>query len=170
MHYSWPESLNGVFSDDRIINVSIGLIILTALYLSVQTHDLYRFVKVTALTSLISFGILMISGNYLFAGYDLREVSGILKSKQESGYEIVSYKEHYAGQYQFIGRLKKPVINIDSEPALREYLNSHKKTIVILYPPRKVSPEHTIYHSTYRTDQVFLLDNEGARKYLNLYI
>jgi 4-amino-4-deoxy-L-arabinose transferase-like glycosyltransferase len=71
-------------------------------------------------------------GRAIFDGYDITPVSRYLAQAQQQGRPIAHFAK-YHGQYQFVGRLQRPLEVIMAPEALLAWAESHPEAAVVVY-------------------------------------
>jgi 4-amino-4-deoxy-L-arabinose transferase-like glycosyltransferase len=147
----------GQIPGDALLIPAIGLIIMGAGMMFFRRLSLQNSIKITAFSTLFFIIILMIGANPIFNRYDLHKIAGILKTKQDAGYSIVHYGE-YDGQYQFLGRLKRPLTVLEDKESLHDFIQSHNNVLVLTYINRNktTDPDSIIYQQSYMGKKVVL--------------
>ncbi|MGD9158372.1 MAG: phospholipid carrier-dependent glycosyltransferase [Desulfobacteraceae bacterium] len=127
-----------------------------------------KLVKIIALSSLaVLITVVIIGSVNFFNRYDVSSFAGILREKQEEGYNIIHYKE-YDGQYQFLGRLTQPLIVLSNKKSVGEYAETHKNLLLITYeePEKDINKNDVLYQQLYRGKKVLLLGEKGIQHFL----
>jgi 4-amino-4-deoxy-L-arabinose transferase-like glycosyltransferase len=85
-------------------------------------------------------------------GYDIKKMSVFIKNKMDEGHAVANIGKYY-GQYQFLGRLIRPLTVLRNDPdSIRNFINSNPDGILISYPRKNEIPENAIiyYRQKYR--------------------
>lgn len=143
-----------------VSNVSVGIILLGGILLLMRVSSINNLLKIIALSSVITIMIVLIGANKFLDRYDVKKFAQILKKKQEEGYEIVHYGK-YSGQYQFLGRLTQPLIVLNDEKNISEYIKTRKKFILITYEKKEksIDKNNVLYQKLYKGRKVILWEN-----------
>lgn len=147
---------------------SIGFIMLGGLMLFIRISSIDSMIKTIALSSLIALSIFVFSGKSgLFSQHDVKVVSQILKEKQAEGYKILNYGE-YDGQYQFLGRLTQPLVVVKDENAVRDYIETFSKVLLIAYEKlsKPLDGKDILYQQLYRNKKLIVWKKEGIHYFL----
>jgi hypothetical protein len=62
--------------------------------------------------------------------FDLAPMARRIAALQESGHPVAHYGR-YQGEYQFLGRLRQPIAQLDDTPALRAWIATHPDGYVV---------------------------------------
>ena len=91
----------------------------------------------------------------------------MLKEKQEDGYEIVNYGK-YHGQYQFLGRLERPLVALVDKESVRDFVSPSPKVILVSYEDREEVIDETkvLYMQLYRGKRLVVWNEDGTREFL----
>lgn len=110
-----------------------GLILLTAPFRSV-----YEAARGVALSTLLALMLTLFKANSTFAeNYDIKAISKIIKNIMDAGC-VVAHVGKYHGQYQFIGRLQKPLIVLSKDTsASRNFIVGNPDGVLISYIKEK---------------------------------
>lgn len=107
--------------------------------LVIPWRDARRHVLVVALAAVVSMlGVYAGFGRALFDAYDVHPVSAHLRAVQQAG-QPVAHLGKYHGQYQFIGRLRQPLVVFDAASEMLPWLAQHPEGRVVIYT-RAVRP------------------------------
>jgi hypothetical protein len=88
--------------------------------------------------------VLLMAGAYFGAlravadAYDLRGVSGYLAQAQTAGTPVAHHGK-YHGQYQFVGRLREPLVVIHDPAQLGQWGQQHPDGLVVVYSRRALT-------------------------------
>ena len=143
-------------------SLSFGLIAIGTALFFLRKQSTANLINYTALSSVAFFILIQLSGSGVFGNYDIRSISQAIKAKQEAGYNIMHLGK-YHGQYQFIGRLTKPLVALDTVEAITAYAASHDKVALITYEPktRAINKEDTYFQQSFRSKNVILWNKKG---------
>lgn len=174
--------------------VALGLLLLATGVVSVRAYSAYRpliwpalvmmGIMVAALwlwwripgqrnTALMvaTLGVTLTLGSQLalkpvfFALYDVRPIAHQIAVLQASG-ASVAHAGKYHGQYQFLGRLSEPLVELVGDETT-EWLHAHPNGYIVLYD-KKVEPkfDQVVISQPYRSGQVMLMSANEALAYL----
>jgi len=111
-----------------------------------------------SLTLILLFGLIEAKQHFM-DDYDMKETAVFIKTKMDQGLPVANIGK-YHGQYQFLGRLKKPVAVLQNNPAeIGSFATSHPGALFISYPRKNDSlPERAqvVYTHEYRGRSVVL--------------
>ncbi len=114
-----------------------------------------------AISSIILVGSLYGFGGEIWQRYDLRDISLKIRSLQENGISVVNVGK-YQGEFHFLGRLKRPIEEMDSIDAIDSSI-SHRSdhqpiAIVVRTESHTLFPGYEILHEQpYRSGRLLLL-------------
>ncbi|MBO31484.1 MAG: hypothetical protein CMM74_00690 [Rhodospirillaceae bacterium] len=101
-----------------------------------------RILSISAASTLVVITVHGIAQPRLELAYNLQPLANHLAAAQGEGY-VIANKDKYHGQYNFLGRLKNPVVFTDSK-LLPSWLKKNPKSKVVSYhyqSPAKFNPE-----------------------------
>ncbi len=114
---------------------------------------------VAAATTLIGALALSLAGKTFLKSYEITPVAKMIQQQMQTGRTVVHVGK-YHGQYQFLGRLKKPLPVIDSNAdAVAACVAEHPDALYIIYKPAPgVLPDGAVilYKQNYRGKTVLL--------------
>ena len=129
----------------RVLHVvemdEIGLVIWTsaamalacvALLLAPWREAARHAAAVAAATVFVMLGVYAGFGRAMLDAYDVQAVSAHLRAVQEGG-QPVAHLGKYQGQFQFIGRLREPLVVFESPAQLGAWLEQHPQGRVVVY-------------------------------------
>ena len=102
----------------------------------------------------------------LNVAYDLKPLANYLALAQNQGYTVANM-DKYHGQYNFLGRLTKPIVFIDSK-LIEGWLKKNPKSKIVSYhysSPKQHNPE---YFQAFRGRYVAIWDAVKLSKNPNL--
>lgn len=144
--------------------LAMGLYFALSRFRSVETG-----VRAVALSIVVFVCLVLFSGQALLkARYDLSDVSRIISREQVNGVAIGHFGKYY-GQYQFAGRLKKPLIVVRSSHDVKRFLEAHPDGMIISYTRSKVPPgeKGICYEHAFRRKTVMLWKGRAFARYLH---
>lgn len=158
----WVPAAHGLMTNAEALCMAGGFATLAALILFLKPRSVNGFVDGLAVSSALCLVILLVGSNGLMTRYDIRGISAVLKAKQEAGYEIIHYG-NYHGQYQFIGRLTRPLVVLPDLERVRSYVATHDKVLLLTYDKRDTPLENgdVLFQQLYRGGRVVLWNNRG---------
>ena len=74
--------------------------------------------------------------------FDVSPVAHKIAALQQAGRDVVVWPSKYAGQFQFAGRLTKPLAAPVTRPALIRWIKQHRRGYVVLFGSPEVYPGH----------------------------
>ncbi|MDD2365723.1 MAG: glycosyltransferase family 39 protein [Desulfuromonadaceae bacterium] len=142
--------------------LSAGLLAIGLSLFFVRSHSVTRLIYSTALSSLALLVMILCGGSTFFHKYDVTDISQRLKEKQEDGYTILHYGK-YHGQYQFIGRLTRPLLELHTKSEITGYAAEYEKVALITYEPSDevVNKEDIYFQYPFRNKKVILWNKSG---------
>ncbi|WP_267928436.1 ArnT family glycosyltransferase [Desulfolithobacter dissulfuricans] len=148
--------------------LALGLITTGLVFLVLRNREIEPLVTWTGLSSAALICLLLVSGDRFFQRYDIRDVARILKAREEQGYTLIN-KGKYYGQFQFTGRLTRPVLVAHRINDLRNYVENHEKSLLITYEPvdRAINQDEIFFQQLYRGKKLVLWNEQGMKKYLS---
>ena len=104
----------------------------------------------------------------LAAGYDVRPMSREIAAVQARGLPVAHFGEYHA-QFQFAGRLSRPLAEVRDRDAMQAWLAAHPDGAVVLYPaPRAdISAYRPLFVQPYLNGRAALFRAGDARAYLS---
>jgi len=137
------------------------------LFLKPKSVD--SLMKIISISSAVFIIIVLMNGKILFARYDITRIANILKEKQDAGYQILHYRK-YDGQFQFAGRLTKPILFSSSKKAIKEFAEKHEKVFLISYEPmtEDINLLDFDFQQLYRGKKLILWNRRGIFDFLKL--
>lgn len=143
-------------------SMSFGLIAIGAMLFFLKKQTTARLVNYIALSSVVFFILIMFSGNTFFDRYNLSDISKVIKERQDAGYTVMHIGK-YHGQYQFVGRLTKPLVPLDTKEAIGAYAADHDKVALITYEPgaKTINREDIYFQQPFRSKTVVLWNRKG---------
>lgn len=104
------------------------------------------------------------AAGYFWTRYDIRPIAAEIRRLQDRGIPLAN-RGMYHAQYQFAGRLTKPIDQIQPESALQDWFTRHPQGVVIAYlDPR--SPDlrrNALFVQPYLDEYALLLNARQAR-------
>ncbi len=143
------------------------LIALGGFMLFLRPKSVDGLMNLMSISSAVFIMIVLMTGNALFARYDTTAISNVLKEKQDAGYQILHYRK-YDGQFQFAGRLTEPIIVLHSKKAVKEFMEKHKKVLLISYEriTEDINPLDYDFQQLYRGRKMILWNRKGIFDFL----
>lgn len=94
--------------------------------------------------------------------YDVRPIGAAIAKAHYESREVGNLGKYHA-QYQFAGRLSRPLIQLDND-SVRAWLSTHPNGAVVMYFPKEadLKPLHPRFSQAYRGKQVALMDAADA--------
>ncbi len=152
----------------RFIFLSLSCIAIGCLMLIFKLKSEKTLIKLVSLASAAFIIIVLLNGSIFLKRYDVTGIARVLKAKQEQGYQILHYRK-YDGQYQFAGRLTKPIIVLKTKAAVKQYIKTHgKKIVLISYEKitKTIQSDDIDYQQPYRGKKVILWNLKGIDDFL----
>jgi 4-amino-4-deoxy-L-arabinose transferase-like glycosyltransferase len=123
--------------------------------------------SVAAVTTLVGALALSLAGATFLKSYEITPVAKIIQQNMQAGRTVVHVGK-YHGQYQFLGRLTKPLLVIDSNAeSVDACVLEHPDALYIIYKPAPgVLPDEAVvlYSQRYRGKTVFIWEMQpGSR-------
>ncbi len=158
----------GKISAGMLIPVAIGIVVLGGFMLFVKIKSMDSLIKTVAVSSaLVLVTLVFFSANTILQRYDMSGIAHVLKEKQDENYTLVHYGK-YHGQYQFPGRLLKPLIIVRSKDALQGALQQHEKVLLVSYKKQADAypADEVIFQQSFKNKTVYLLNEAGIVHFL----
>lgn len=113
---------------------SLGLLIAGLLLLLLPFRSTGGTVKrISLCLTLILLCGLIEAKTHFMDDYDMKETAVFIRDKMDSGYSVAHIGK-YHGQYQFLGRLTKPITVLSGDPEkTQEFATSHPEALFISY-------------------------------------
>lgn len=104
------------------------------------------------------------AAGYFWTRYDIRPIATEIRRLQERGIPLAN-RGMYHAQYQFAGRLTKPVDQIQPESGLQDWFDRHPQGVVIAYldPHSPDLRRDALFAQPYLGEYALLLDARQAR-------
>jgi 4-amino-4-deoxy-L-arabinose transferase-like glycosyltransferase len=99
--------------------------------------------------------------------YDVRPMAKAIRQLQDRGVPVANLGTYHA-QYQFAGRLKRPIEQL-GQNELPAWLEKHPEGAVVVYVSRKREPAEFLFRQSYRGETAVLLSVAQARAQGNLF-
>ena len=101
--------------------------------------------------------------------YDIRPMANAIRQVQDSGRTVANTATYHA-QYQFLGRLEKPLAEIRG-PEIAPWLAAHPDDFAVVYldDPKDMQPVEARFKQVYRGGAVVLVDSRTAAGLLALH-
>jgi len=121
-----------------------------------------RVISISAISFISVFTAHGLAQPRLNTAYDLKPLAQMLRKAQIEGYTVANM-DKYHGQYNFLGRLTKPIVFTDSK-LLAGWLRDNPKSKIVSYhysSPEKNYPE---YFQTFRGRYIAIWNGASLRK------
>lgn len=150
--------------------LSFGLIAIGVVLFFLRQRSTPTLINWTALSSVALAAVVFSTGGAFFDRYDLHRIANAVNVKQGEGYSVLHLGK-YHGQYQFIGRLKQPLVALESLEAISDYAAKHEKVALITYEAQTaaVSKEDVYLQQPFRSKEVVLWNKGGIANYIRLH-
>ena len=150
--------------------LSYGLLAIGVTLFFVKQRSTSRLVACTAVSSLVLCAVVFASDVPFFQRYDLHGISGAIKQKQADGYSILHLGK-YHGQFQFIGRLEQPLVQLDSMEEIGRYAATHDKVALITYEKQAtpVNKEEVYFEQPFRSRRLVMWNKQGIRQVVKMH-
>ena len=158
--------LPGKYSDWANPPVWPGLVLsIYALILILGNRDRNWHLPSLALLGALSFVMLQI-GVFSSLGpiYDVHPISREIRKLQDEGRPVANAGGYHA-QFQFMGRLEKPLEQLDKNE-LQPWLDNHPAGAVVMYLKKKNVRFDALFSQAYRGGMVMLMDVAQTKAYL----
>lgn len=113
-------------------------LLLALVLIAPRKGELYRVAGAGLVAAVAANGLFSIT---LWPAYDCMSVSKLVAKAQRESRPIASFESN-DGQYAFLGRLTRPVVQLHSTHALQEWAGQHADGLVIVYPKRLSQADH----------------------------
>ncbi len=156
------------FLISTVVFLGTGLIVLGVGVLFYRARSVGGSLKAIGASSTVAVILFLFAAGPIFASrYDGAAVARLLKEKQEDGYEIVNYGK-YHGQYQFLGRLERPLVALVDKESVRDFVSPSPKVILVSYEDREEVIDETkvLYMQLYRGKRLVVWNEDGTREFL----
>ncbi len=100
--------------------------------------------------------------------YDVRPMANAIRQYQERGLTVANLGNYHA-QYQFAGRLTRPVEQLGQKD-LQIWLDKNPDGVLVVYVSRRQEPAEYLFSQPYRGETAVLLSNAQARLQLELLV
>ncbi|WP_456473194.1 ArnT family glycosyltransferase [Desulfolithobacter sp.] len=147
--------------------LATGLIVTGIVFLALRKRKTAALITWTSLSSAALICLILVSGTRFFKRYDVSQAASILKQMENRGYLLVNMGKYY-GQFQFIGRLTKPIVVVHNVQSIRAIADTNKKILLITYEPvdKPVRQEDVLFQQLYRGKKLVLWNEQGIDKML----
>jgi 4-amino-4-deoxy-L-arabinose transferase-like glycosyltransferase len=104
----------------------------------------------------------------LYAAYDVRPMARAVRQLQDAGH-TVAHDGNYHAQYQFFGRLQRPLVMLQGA-ALHAWLLAHPDAYAVMYvkTAAKLEGIQALAKQPYRGEQAVLLNADNALKLMTI--
>lgn len=126
---SLPVQMNAL----ELVSVLVALSAAALIYWLPAAPLASRVFALTTASLAVVSAVQMALSPILMNAYDLRSVAARLAAWEEEGYDLAS-EGSYNGQFDFLGRLSRPVAVLEGRAEQQEWLATHPKSKVITYP------------------------------------
>ena len=153
-----PEYSNAISQLWSIPLIVSGL----SLLLKPPVNVINRVISISAISFISVLTAHGLAQQRLHTAYDLKPLAQMLRKAQIEGYTVANM-DKYHGQYNFLGRLTKPIVFTDSK-LLAGWLRDNPKSKIVSYhysSPEKNYPE---YFQTFRGRYIAIWHGASLRK------
>lgn len=108
-------------------------------------------------------GIHLLVMRPIAAAYDIRPMAAAIAQAQAQGLNVAHWGKYHA-QYQFAGRLNRPLTQLTARPAIDAWLRAHPDGVVVMYFSRDtdLTPLQPRFVQAFRSRNAALLDASAA--------
>ena len=144
-----------------------GLIAVGTVLFLLRPRTMSVLVAQVAGGSLACCAMVVVGGHALFQRYDLHPMARAIEEKQAEGYQVI-HAGKYHGQFHFMGKLEKPLVELYDPEKIGAYAAAHDKVALITYERdgRRIDPSEYFFMQPYRSREVVLWDRAGIAHYL----
>jgi 4-amino-4-deoxy-L-arabinose transferase-like glycosyltransferase len=146
---------------------ALALLVIAAALLALRRADLARRVHALALATAALIALAYAGLIPLVApANDLRALARELARLESLGHPL-AYAGKYHGQFEFLGRLARPVTALD-DGTVRDWLVRHPNGLVVVPGPRAssgVASSAPVYAHPHRNGVLYVLDKQGMREW-----
>lgn len=96
--------------------------------------------------------------------YDVHPVAREIRKLQDRDVPVANEGRYHA-QYQFAGRLEKPLAQLNASE-IPSWLDSHPNGVVVMYAGRTEAEARALFRQNYRGEVALLMNAEQARNFL----
>ncbi|WP_129124876.1 ArnT family glycosyltransferase [Geomonas oryzae] len=155
------------FDLDEVRWAAGGLALVGALLFCLRPRTMPALVTRVAAASLACCALVLLGGQAMFMRYDLHPIAQAIREKQAEGYEVL-HADKYHGQFHFMGRLERPLVELRSADEVGAYVATHDKVALITYEPdkRPIDAGECFFLQPFRSKQVVLWNRKGIDRYL----
>lgn len=124
-----------------------------------------RPLPLLALLSTAFFALLQLYlADNLWLRYDVRPLAREIRALQARAVAVANHGDYHA-QYHFLGRLERPLEEVDTPASVRAWFDAHPEGVVVAYlNPRSPELERAaLFRQPYRGEFALLLDAEQAK-------
>lgn len=149
--------------------LSLGLFFLFYKFKSV----LAALKSVSLSTTILIVCVLMITSQSFIKRYDIKHLSEIIKEQMDHGITIANVGTYF-GQYQFLGRLNKPIIVLDrNKKKITDFVNNNPECLILDYmynaDSKQMERYNIIYRQQYENKEVVVWKGAEYLKFLSEY-
>lgn len=143
-----------------------GLLLVGALLFCLRPRSMPALVARMAAASVAFCALVLLGGQTMFLRYDLHPIAQAIKQKQAEGYEVLHIGK-YHGQFHFMGRLERPLVEIGAGE-VGAYVATHDKVALVTYEPdkRRIDPGEYFFLQPFRSRQAVLWNRAGLDRYM----
>jgi 4-amino-4-deoxy-L-arabinose transferase-like glycosyltransferase len=105
----------------------------------------------------------------LYAAYDVRPMAQAIRKAQDAGHTVVHVAKDYDDQYQFAGRLQKPLLLASDAAEMKSALANDPNACALIYvrDPKAVAQVKAIAAHPYQESIALLLDAKTALDFVD---
>jgi 4-amino-4-deoxy-L-arabinose transferase-like glycosyltransferase len=141
-------------------------------YLLYKFKSISGAVKSMAIsTTILIFCIMLFANQSFFKRYDIKHLSKVLKEKMDQGAAVANIGTYF-GQYQFLGRLNKPVVELDrNKEKIQEFIEHNPDCLIIDYinidDYKQIKKYNILYFQPYENKEALLWEGAEYLKFLS---
>jgi 4-amino-4-deoxy-L-arabinose transferase-like glycosyltransferase len=153
------------FLDIKAFLISATILALFAfIFLRKKFLEQKRLIQLVALSSLAFIASIYYIAHIFLAKQDLTEFSKAIAKVQNSGYEVAHIGK-YHNQYQYFGRLQKPIKVLWSKKSIENFIKNNPNGAIITYKKRKefFNKEVPLAVTKFRTQNALLVPARKLR-------
>ena len=132
------------------------------LFLKPPVNVINRVISISAISFISVLTAHGLAQPRLHTAYDLKPLAQMLRKAQVEGYTVANM-DKYHGQYNFLGRLTKPIVFTDSK-LLAEWLRGNPKSKIVSYHTSSPEKNHPEYFQTFRGRYIAFWNAASLRK------
>ncbi len=147
------------FLDKKAFFISGVILLILGIYIFVtKFKNQLNLIKIVSISSILFVALIYYNAHIFLAKQDLENFSKEVAKIQNRGFEVAHIGK-YHNQYQYFGRLKKPIKILWSNKEIKDFIKKNPNGAIILYKKRKeyFNKNLVITTTKFRTQNAILI-------------